>query len=70
LEQQRAGEKILDSTMMTILVALLATTVAVSVLIGTLAKLTVKELATQTLLMLTAGMIFFGLVSLLPGPHY
>ncbi len=55
--------------MMTILVVLLATTVAVSVLIGTLAKLSVKELATQTLFMLTAGMIFFGLVAMLPGPH-
>jgi hypothetical protein len=59
----------LDSTMMTILVVLLVSTVTVSVLIGTLAKLSMKELVTQTLYMLTAGMIFFGLVSLLPMAH-
>lgn len=55
--------------MMTILVALLVTTVAVSVLIGTLAKLTMKELMTQTLYMTAAGLVFFGLVAMLPGPH-
>ena len=55
--------------MMTILAVLLVTTVLVSILIGTLAKLTMKEMATQTLYMLTAGMIFFGLVSLLPAAH-
>ncbi|MFV1988401.1 MAG: hypothetical protein ACC682_14060 [Gemmatimonadota bacterium] len=56
--------------MTTILVALIATTLAVSVLIGTLAKLTMKEFAAQTVLMLSVGMVFFGLVALLPGPHY
>jgi len=55
--------------MMTILVVLMVTTLAVSILLGTLAKLTVKELATQTLYMVTAGLVFFGLVALLPGPH-
>jgi hypothetical protein len=55
--------------MTTILVVLLVSTVLVSVLIGTLAKLSMKELVTQTLYMLTAGMVFFGLVSLLPGAH-
>ncbi|MDH3732920.1 MAG: hypothetical protein OEU54_05270 [Gemmatimonadota bacterium] len=59
----------MDSTMMTILVVLMVTTLAVSILLGTLAKLTVKELATQTLYMVTAGLVFFGLVALLPGPH-
>jgi len=50
---------------MTILVALLATIVVVSVLIGRLAKLDAKELVTQTAYMAIAGLIFFGLVILL-----
>jgi len=57
----------MDSTMTTILVALLGTILVVSLLIGRLAKLTVKELVTQTALMATAGLVFFGLVSLLGG---
>lgn len=55
----------MDSTMMTILVALLATTLVVSVLIGRLAKLTARELLTQTALMTFAGLVIFGLVRLL-----
>ena len=55
----------MDSTMMTILVALLATILVVSLLIGRLAKLTVRELITQTALMTFAGLAIFGLVSLL-----
>lgn len=55
----------MDSTMMTILVALLATILVVSILIGRLAKLTVKELMTQTALMTFAGLVMLGLVSLL-----
>ena len=55
--------------MMTILVALMVTTVAVSVLVGTVAKLSMKELLTQTLYMITAGLVFFGLVAMLPAAH-
>ena len=39
------------------------------VLLGSLAKLTPKELATQTLYMVTAGLVFFGLVAMLPAAH-
>jgi len=55
----------MDSTMTTILVSLLGTILVVSLLIGRLAKLTLKEQVTQTALMTTAGLVFFGLVSLL-----
>ena len=55
--------------MTTILAALVVTTLLVSVLIGSLAKLSVKELVTQTLYMLTAATVFFGLVSMLPPAH-
>ena len=51
--------------MMTILVTLLVTIVVVSVLIGRLAKLSAKELLTQTAYMTAAGLIFFGLVAIL-----
>ena len=54
--------------MMTILVALMVSSVLVSVLVGRLAKLSAKELATQTIYMITAGLIFFGLVAMLPAP--
>jgi len=50
---------------MTILLALLATIVVVSVLIGRLAKLDARELLAQTAFMTIAGLIFFGLVSML-----
>ncbi|MDX1395523.1 MAG: hypothetical protein R3195_14135 [Gemmatimonadota bacterium] len=55
--------------MTVVLAVLVVTTLLVSVLIGRLAKLSVKELATQTLFMLTAAMVFFGLVAMLPAPH-
>ncbi len=48
-----------------ILVILLVSTVAVSVLIGSLAKLALKELFLQTSAMTAAALIFFGLVVLL-----
>ena len=51
--------------MMTILIALLATIVVVSVLIGRLAKLSAKELVAQTACMTVAGLILFGLVAML-----
>ena len=48
-----------------ILVILLVATVAVSLLLGFLAKLPVKELGLQTAAMLAAAVIFFQLVVLL-----
>jgi len=48
-----------------IFVILMVSTLAVSVLLGTLGKLSVRELLLQTMAMGAGAVIFFGLVMLL-----
>lgn len=50
---------------MIVLVLLLAAALVVSLLLGSLARLPMKQLATQTLAMVGGVLIFYGLVLLL-----